>query len=106
KVSPGHILTVSDPKRSLPTPRPYWSLRDVALDGLARPMTGSDGDAIDALEALLADAVGCRMRSDVPLGALLSGGIDSSTVVALLQEASSQPVKTYTIGFAEGEFDE
>jgi asparagine synthase (glutamine-hydrolysing) len=106
KLPPGHILTVSDPKLSLPASQPYWSLREVALSGLASPFAGSDAEAIDELDALLVDAVKCRLYADVPLGALLSGGIDSSTVVALMQEMTSQPVKTYTIGFAEKEFDE
>jgi asparagine synthase (glutamine-hydrolysing) len=106
KVPAGHVLTVSDPGSALPAPRPYWSLRDVARDGLAARFDGSDDEAIDALDALLTEAVGCRMRADVPLGALLSGGIDSSTVVALMQQASARPVNTYTIGFAEKEFDE
>jgi len=106
KIPAGHILTVSDPARPLPPARPYWSLREVALAGLAHPFTGSDGEAIDALDALLGDAVRARMRADVPLGALLSGGIDSSTVVALMQAASARPVKTYTIGFSEADFDE
>jgi asparagine synthase (glutamine-hydrolysing) len=106
KLPPGHILTVSDPKLALPPSQPYWSLREVALTGLAKPFPGSDAEAIDELDALLADAVRCRLYADVPLGALLSGGIDSSAVVALMQEMTTRPVKTYTIGFAEEEFDE
>ena len=106
KLPSAHILTVSDPRLALPIAEPYWSLRDVAQGGLGAPLAGSEVDAIDELESLLADAVRRRMFSDVPLGALLSGGIDSSTVVALMQEASLQPVKTYTIGFSEQEFDE
>ena len=106
KLPPAHILTVSDPRGALPAPQPYWSLRDVALRGLETPLAATEAETIDRFDALLADAVQCRMYSDVPLGALLSGGIDSSTIVALMQAASNRPVKTYTIGFVEEEFDE
>src|SRR2546426_10689055 len=101
KLPPAHVLTLSDARRSLPSPQPYWSLREAALRGGARPFEGTEAEAIDELDVLLKQATGCRMRSDVPLGALLSGGIDSSTVVALMQEASDRPVRTYTIGFVE-----
>jgi asparagine synthase (glutamine-hydrolysing) len=106
KVPAGHVLTIADPSRSRPDSEPYWSLRDAAHRGLATPFAGSETEALDELDALLQDAVRCRLRSDVPLGALLSGGIDSSTVVAMMQEVTGQPVKTYTIGFAEEGFDE
>src|SRR5262245_15873820 len=106
KVPPAHVPTISDPSAPLPDPMPYWSLRQTALSGGTRPFDGTEAEAIDELEALLKEATACRMRSDVPLGALLSGGIDSSTVVALMQGASDRPVKTYTIGFAEQDFDE
>ena len=106
KLQPAHLLTIADPKAPLPAPRRYWSLEQIARDGLANPIAADDVEAVDALDTLLADAVGRRLRSDVPLGALLSGGIDSSTVVALMQEASARPIKTYTIGFAEASCDE
>lgn len=106
KLQPAHMMTVTDPDAPLPASREYWSLEQAARDGLAHPLTGSEDEAIDQLDQLLGEAVRCRLRSDVPLGALLSGGIDSSTVVALMQEASARPVKTYTIGFVEQAFDE
>jgi asparagine synthase (glutamine-hydrolysing) len=106
KLPSAHILTVSDPRLSVSLPRPYWSLREVALRGLAHPLSGSEDEVIGELDRLLADAVKRRMYADVPIGALLSGGVDSSAVVALMQEASTRPVRTYTIGFAEKGFNE
>jgi asparagine synthase (glutamine-hydrolysing) len=106
KLPPAHLLTVTDPDAPLPAARSYWSLEEVARHGLEHPFAGDETEAADELEAVLSEAIGRRLRSDVPLGALLSGGVDSSTVVALMQEASRRPVKTYTIGFAEASFDE
>jgi asparagine synthase (glutamine-hydrolysing) len=105
KLPPGTILTWNG-KNARPEPVPYWSVKEVAELGVAEPLTGSEVEAIAQLEALLKDAVGLRMIADVPLGAFLSGGIDSSTVVALMQAQSSQPVKTFTIGFYEDSYNE
>ena len=87
-------------------PQQYWSLRDAAESGLASPFVGSDAEALEGLGAVLAQAVSLQRVADVPLGAFLSGGIDSSTVVALLQEQSARPVKTFTIGFHEAAYHE
>ncbi len=89
-----------------PLPQSYWSIKAVAESGIADPFIGSEQDAIIHLDSLLRDAVGLRMVADVPLGAFLSGGIDSSTVVALMQAQSSQPIKTFTIGFQEDIYNE
>jgi asparagine synthase (glutamine-hydrolysing) len=84
----------------------YWSVEDVAERGAADRLTMDDVAAIEKLDGLLRDAVQRRMVADVPLGAFLSGGIDSSTVVALMQAQSSVPIKTFSIGFDERQYDE
>lgn len=105
KLPPGHLLTVSLARQE-PVLTQYWSVAQIARQGVASPFIGTDVEAIDALEALLKDAVSQQMVADVPLGAFLSGGIDSSTVVALMQVQSTRPVKTFTIGFNEHAYNE
>ena len=85
---------------------PYWSLRDIAEGGQTHPFAGTDEDAVCELERVLSDAVVSQQISDVPLGALLSGGVDSSTIVALMQSRSSERIRTFTIGFDEDDYNE
>ena len=105
KLLPGHALTLQWQSRQ-PIIKPYWSARTVAEGGFSDRLRNSEEELSNELEALLRDAVGKQMVADVPLGAFLSGGIDSSTVVALMQAQSAQPVKTFTIGFREEGYDE
>ena len=108
KLPPAHWLSLapSNSKQETPQARAYWSARAVAEAGVSHSFTGSADDAVDTLDSLLRDAVALRMEADVPLGAFLSGGIDSSTVVALMQTQSARPVKTFSIGFDEAGYNE
>lgn len=105
KLPPGSLLELGHPL-DRPAARPYWSLEQAVAQGTEHPFRGTVEEAADELERLLADAVRRRMIADVPWGAFLSGGIDSSLVVALMQRHSSQPVRTFTIGFEQREYDE
>jgi asparagine synthase (glutamine-hydrolysing) len=107
KLPPGTVLTIADANtHSYPEPEPYWSLRESAAAASHDHFMGDERQAVAELEELLRTAVGQQMIADVPLGAFLSGGIDSSTIVALMQAQSSQPVRTFTIGFHETGYDE
>jgi asparagine synthase (glutamine-hydrolysing) len=119
KLSPGCILTISPTAAAAPRAEPlaegaeegglrltrYWDYREVVEAGLADPLR-DEAQALNSLEAALADAVAGQSVADVPVGAFLSGGIDSATIVALAQKYTSRPVRTYSIGFEEAGFDE
>lgn len=105
KLLPGHLLTFS---KSVPVPQlfEWWSMLNTAQNGITTPFTGSPEHAVNELDRLLVRSVGEQMVSDVPIGAFLSGGIDSSLIVALMKSQSNRPVKTYSIGFDEIGFNE
>lgn len=105
KLLPGSLLTVSLEQRE-PMVWAYWSGAQTAVSGVANVFLGGTEQAVNELEVLLKDAVRKQMMADVPLGAFLSGGVDSTTVVALMQSQSSRPVKTFTIGFDEEGYNE
>jgi asparagine synthase (glutamine-hydrolysing) len=105
KLSPGTLLTVSLAQRE-PSIVEYWSGSRVAKAGVSSRYSGTPEQAVDELEGLLKDAIRQQMLADVPLGAFLSGGVDSSAIVALMQAQSSRSVKTFTIGFQEDGYNE
>jgi len=119
KLQPAHILSIDAsaipaPQSTPPVPgkaengmrlEPYWAYRDVVEAGLADPIT-DEKEALDQLEAALAESIQEQAMADVPVGAFLSGGIDSSTVVALYRKYTSGTVRTFSIGFEEGGFNE
>lgn len=106
KLLPGTLIRIEQPVPGvLPQPTPYWDLRTAVETGGRDPISSPE-DAVRALDELLRDAVRQQMVADVPLGAFLSGGVDSSTVVALMQAQSARPVRTFTIGFDEEAFNE
>lgn len=107
KLPAGHMVQIRQGDRSGETmPRAYWALNDVIESGLANPFVGTDGEVVTALQQRISQSVAGQMLADVPLGAFLSGGVDSSTVVALMQQQSSEPVRTFAIGFNEPGYDE
>ncbi|MCX6088841.1 MAG: asparagine synthase (glutamine-hydrolyzing) [Candidatus Atribacteria bacterium] len=107
KLLPGTFLKVKvRDQETIEPPIPYWSAREIAEKGLLRIKPDTEKDSIEKLEKLLLDSISLRMVADVPLGAFLSGGIDSSTVVSLMQKLSSRPIKTFTIGFQEDAYNE
>lgn len=106
KLPPATVLTLDGTRSGEPVPVPYWSLGEAAEHGLAEPIRETTPVVVDELASLLGDAVARRMVADVPLGAFLSGGVDSSTVVALMQAHSDRPIRTFTIGFTDPSWDE
>jgi asparagine synthase (glutamine-hydrolysing) len=100
-------LKENDLKRNLlPTPKPYWSLTKSAIYGNSNQLTLSEADIQKNLKIYIKNSVKKQMISDAPIGAFLSGGIDSSTIVALMQSQSNHPIRTFTIGFSENDFNE
>ena len=105
KLEPGQIVEINSHSNKLEKYK-FWSLEEVYKNGSENKFRGSSIQAINQLENILSEAVSSQMQSDVPLGAFLSGGIDSSTIVALMQSYSNSQVNTFTIGFNSKEFDE
>ena len=111
KLTPGAYVTLrfgsgSQDVGKIPEAKRYWSLQDAIERGIERPFSGDTTEAIETLDGLLRQAVASQAIADVPLGAFLSGGIDSSMIVALMQSHSPRPVKTFTIGFGEADYNE
>ena len=105
KLTPGHLLTLTDAGAALPESEPWWEAERVADAGAGARLT-DEADAMTRLTDLLRLATRERLESDVPLGALLSGGVDSALTVALMQEVAPEPVRTFTIGFDDDAIDE
>ena len=106
KLPPGCLLRLARPGDSNAVPTPYWSVLEVAMAGVKDPLVLSDGEAVDALDQLLRQSIVGQRMADVPLGAFLSGGIDSSATVAVMQALTDTPVRTFTIGLPDAELDE
>ena len=108
KLLPGHLvkMAAATTPGALPEQRSYWSAADAVARARQHPLSVSDVELTDQLEDALSESVAARMLADVPVGAFLSGGVDSSTIVALMQRLTSGRVRTFTVGFADRSFDE
>lgn len=106
KLVPGTMLRIADLSQADAPAMPYWSLLDAAQEGALHPLALTDAEAVDTLDSLLRQSVQGQRMADVPLGAFLSGGIDSTATVAVMQALSSSPVRTFTIGLPDAALDE
>ncbi|NGM87654.1 asparagine synthase (glutamine-hydrolyzing) [Parapusillimonas sp. SGNA-6] len=109
KLPPGHYVSIDlgrQPEARMALPAPYWTLNEAVHAGMADPFEGDDASAVDAVERQLTASIRDQMLADVPLGAFLSGGVDSSVIVALMQSQSRRPVRSFTIGFEDQRYDE
>ena len=105
KLAPAHIMCINVDTGESQTSM-YWNARAIAERGVNEPFVGNDAQAEEALFTRVQDAVDAHMISDVPIGAFLSGGIDSTLVTAVMQSLSPQPIRTFTVGFQETQMDE
>lgn len=105
KLVPGTMLTLRHGETD-PQTNSYWSIHEIAERGEREPFMGTDAEAMEKLEFVLQRSVSAQMQADVPLGAFLSGGVDSSLVLALMRAQSDQPVRSFTIGFQESAYNE
>lgn len=106
KLPPAHFVEFHSKTGTLSEPKAYWDIKTACENGVKHPFRGSEEDAVHELELLLKDSVKMRMASDVPLGAFLSGGVDSSLTAAMMQDQSETPIQTFTMGFTEKAYDE
>ncbi len=106
KLPPGHVLTIPLDDGTGSVSEPYWQFNKAVEAGRLDPIRGNDREATDLLEAQISESLRGQMLADVPVGAFFSGGVDSSTIVALMQAQSARPVKTFTIGFEGSSYDE
>jgi asparagine synthase (glutamine-hydrolysing) len=104
KLGPGMRIEVRGP--NVVTPKAYWDLSELVQSVEANPFTGDPNQAVDQLDHLLMDAIRMRLRTDVPVGVFLSGGVDSSTILSMVSQQIGKPVQSFSIGMCDEELDE